>query len=201
MDFFHFEIKDIHGHTFDFEKLKGAKCFLIVNVASQWGLTKSNYTALSQIYAELAEEGLEILGFPCNQFGSQEPWPEEKVLEFVQKNFNVKFPMFSKIDVNEPGTHPLYQYLKNNKVFKHANELICKNEAIEDIPWNFAKFLVDKHGKVTHYYGPKVHPDNIVPDIKKHLSHWKKFETTDRSLWIAWVWCSKFDEHRMKKLI
>lgn len=100
MSFFSFAAKDIKGKTMNFELFKGKKCIVVVNVASQWGLTQSNYTQFSKMYSELAPKGLEILGFPCNQFGAQEPWTEDKVLEFVQSKFNVKFPMFSKIDVN-----------------------------------------------------------------------------------------------------
>lgn len=118
------------------------------------------------MYGDLSAQGLEIMGFPCNQFGAQEPWSEDKVLEFVQSKFNVSFPMFSKIEVNGPNTHEFYRYLKNNEVYKSQNLPICKEGKVENIPWNFAKFLVNKEGKVTGYYGPKVHPDEIRPHIE-----------------------------------
>lgn len=100
MSFFTFRAKDIAGKVINFDIFNKAKCFLIVNVASQCGLTNSNYRALEKVYEDYHDKGLEILGFPCNQFGAQEPWDEDEICEFVKNQYNVKFPMFSKVDVN-----------------------------------------------------------------------------------------------------
>lgn len=112
------------------------------------------------MYDEYHSKGLEILGFPCNQFGAQEPWTENKIAEFVKKEFNVKFPMFSKIDVNGANACDLYKYMKEN----------YKTEKVGDIEWNFAKFLLDRNGVVIKYFGPKVHPDKVRPFIEAELN-------------------------------
>lgn len=162
MNFFNISMKDITGKMINFNSFNQAKCFLIVNVASEWGLTKSNYTALSKMYEEYHSKGLEIFGFPCNQFGAQEPWSEDKIVEFVKKQFNVKFPMFSKVEVNGVNACDLYKYMKEN----------YKAEKIGDIQWNFAKFLLNRKGEVIKYFGPKVHPDELRPFIEAELNKW-----------------------------
>lgn len=99
------------------------------------------------------------MGFPCNQFGSQDPWEEGKIEEFVRDNYGVSFPMFAKIDVNGPHTHPLYQYIKD----------FGDGEFHKDLRWNFTKFLLDRNGHVVKRYEGKVEPDEMEPDIVKLL--------------------------------
>ena len=142
------------------EFLRNKKAFIFVNVASYWGLTASNYTQLEILYKTYASQGLEIFGFPCNQFGNQEPDSEEEIKNGVVAKYGITFPMFAKIEVNGPNTHPIYKYLKSNSTdFKN----------IDDISWNFAKFLVDSNGKVINYYNPKFAPKDMENDIKNLL--------------------------------
>lgn len=123
---------DIDGKEQDFEQYKG-NVFLIVNVASKWGQTKAGYTAMTRFDTTYRDKGLVVMGFPCNQFGGQEPGDEATIKAFVEKNFQSKFPMFSKVDVIGKDTHPVYTFLKS-----------CFPG---EITWNFAsKFLVDRNG-------------------------------------------------------
>lgn len=115
------------------------------------------------MHTELGPKGLEILGFPCNQFGAQEPGTEEEILNFASTTYGVKFPMFSKIDVNGGNAHNLYNFLKDNSELN-------KEGKTEDIPWNFAKFLVNKEGKVIKYYHPKVNPEEFRNVIEEELA-------------------------------
>jgi glutathione peroxidase len=128
---------------------------LIVNVASQCGFTPQ-YTGLEALHRKLHERGFSVLGFPCNQFGQQEPAGEDEIRHFCSQNYDVTFPMFAKIEVNGPRTHPLYQYLKRQQPG------ILGSEAIK---WNFTKFLVDRHGQVRKRYGSVDKPDSIEPDV------------------------------------
>ena len=146
------------------EFLPNKKAFIFVNVASSWGLTASNYTQLEKLYEQYSSEGLEIFGFPCNQFMSQESGSEEDIKKGVITDYGIKFPMFAKIDVNGSETHPIYAYLKSN-----TKELNLGNQTVQNIPWNFAKFLVDSNGKVIKYYNPKIEPNSMEDDIKKML--------------------------------
>jgi glutathione peroxidase len=137
------------------------KTVLIVNVASKCGLTPQ-YTALQQIYDRYADRGFEVLGFPCNQFGGQEPGSAEQIEDFCSLNYGVTFPMFEKIDVNGPDRHPLYDELvQTADVEGHDG----------DIRWNFEKFLIAPDGEVVARYSPMVVPDDprIVADIEANL--------------------------------
>lgn len=132
---------------------------MIVNVASQCGMANSNYTELSQLYEKYKQKGLEILAFPCNQFGAQEPGSNEQIKEFVCTRFKAEFPIFDKVDVNGDKTAPLYKHLKSRK-----GGLLG-----DSIKWNFSKFLVDKEGKVVDRYAPATSPLSIEKDLLKLL--------------------------------
>ena len=138
------------------------KTLLIVNVASKCGLTPQ-YTALQQVYDRYAERGFEVLGFPCNQFGGQEPGSADEIEEFCSVNYGVTFPMFEKIDVNGPDRHPLYDELtRTADVEGHDG----------DIRWNFEKFLISPDGEIVARYSPVVVPDDptIIADIEAQLA-------------------------------
>ncbi|MCO5611781.1 hypothetical protein L7F22_066040 [Adiantum nelumboides] len=144
-------VKDSKGNDVSLETYKG-KVLLIVNVASQCGLTTSNYTELSEIYSKYKDQGLEILAFPCNQFGGQEPGSNEEIQQFACTRFKAEYPIFDKVQVNGSNTSPLYKYLKSVKgggIFGDA------------IKWNFAKFLVNRDGEVVDRYAPTVAPSKI----------------------------------------
>ncbi|MCC7547642.1 MAG: glutathione peroxidase [Burkholderiales bacterium] len=136
------------------------KVLLIVNVASQCGLTPQ-YAGLEALYRRHHAAGLEVLGFPCNQFGSQEPASEPEIVQFCETRFGVSFPMFGKIDVNGPATHPLYAWLKSSEPGILGTE---------SIKWNFTKFLVSRDGKVIARYAPTSTPESIEPDIVAALA-------------------------------
>ncbi|KAF5729992.1 phospholipid hydroperoxide glutathione peroxidase [Tripterygium wilfordii] len=153
-----FTVKDARGNDVDLSKYKG-KVLLIVNVASQCGLTNSNYTELAQLYEKYKDQGLEILAFPCNQFGSQEPGTNEQIVEFACTRFKAEYPIFDKVDVNGANAAPIYKFLKSSK-----GELLG-----DGIKWNFAKFLVDKDGHVVDRYAPTTSPLSIEKDVKKLL--------------------------------
>ena len=146
------------------EFLPNNKAFIFVNVACFWALTSSNYTQLGVLYEKYSSKGLEIFCFPCNQFGAQEPNIETEIKKFVADGFGVKFQMFSKIEVNGPDTHPVYRFLKSN-----LPEMNLGNDTLKDIPWNFAKFLVDSNGKVIKFFMPKFAPQDMEDDILKLL--------------------------------
>ncbi len=128
-------------------------------------MTATNYDQLVILYKKYANEGLEILAFPCNQFMSQEPKSEAEIKKGVVAEYGVKFPMFAKIEVNGTNTHPVYQYLKSN-----SKDLNAGGNTLKNIPWNFAKFLVDSNGNVLNFYGPKVEPLSMESDIKNVLN-------------------------------
>lgn len=134
------------------------KALLIVNTASKCGFTPQ-YEDLQKLYNEYHKEGLEILAFPCDQFGNQEPGDNEDIQSFCQINYGLSFPVFGKIEVNGEGAHPLYKYLKGEK-----GGLLGSN-----IKWNFTKFLVDRKGNVVKRYAPTVKPLSMESDIKKIL--------------------------------
>jgi len=155
---FEFSALDIDGNEVSLEKYRGHVC-IIVNVASKWGFTAKNYQQFQAMYDELgASRGLRILGFPCNQFGSQEPGTNEEVKKFASESFGVTFDMFSKIDVNGDKAHPLWKYLKN----KQGGTLG------DFIKWNFSKFLIDKQGQPVKRYAPNVEPNEIKKDLTKY---------------------------------
>ncbi len=135
------------------------KVLLIVNTASQCGFTPQ-YKGLQEMYDKYKGKGLEILGFPCDQFGHQEPGSDAEIQSFCQVNFGVNFPLFKKIEVNGDGTHPVYQYLK-----KQAPGLLGKS-----IKWNFTKFLIDKQGNVIKRFAPMTPPEKLDKQIEELLS-------------------------------
>ncbi|KAG5070218.1 putative phospholipid hydroperoxide glutathione peroxidase [Glycine soja] len=145
-----FTVKDARGNNVNLADYKG-KVLLIVNVASQCGLTNSNYTELNQLYEKYKGKGLEILAFPCNQFGAQEPGTNEEIVEFACTRFKAEFPIFDKVDVNGDNAAPLYKFLKSSKGGLFG----------DSIKWNFSKFLVDKDGNVVDRYAPTTSPLSI----------------------------------------
>ncbi|KAI3453702.1 hypothetical protein Pfo_010365 [Paulownia fortunei] len=153
-----FTVKDAIGNDVDLRIYKG-KVLLIVNVASKCGLTNSNYTELTKLYEKYKDQGLEILAFPCNQFGSQEPGSNEEIQEFACTRFKAEYPIFDKIEVNGSNAAPLYKHLKSAKGGLFG----------DSIKWNFSKFLVDKEGRVVDRYAPTTSPLSIEKDIKKLL--------------------------------
>jgi len=135
------------------------KVLLIVNTASECGFTPQ-YAGLETLYQNLKSKGFVVLGFPCNQFGSQEPGDAAAIEQFCQVNFGVTFPMFAKIEVNGENTHPLYAYLK------HEAAGLLGTEAIK---WNFTKFLVDRDGQVVERYAPATKPEDLTQAIETLL--------------------------------
>jgi glutathione peroxidase len=132
------------------------KLLLIVNTASQCGLTPQ-YVGLERLYQTYNDEGFEVLGFPCNQFGQQEPDSSELIASFCQLNYGVSFPMFAKVQVNGRHTHPIFKLLK-----RQARGLFCSQR----IKWNFTKFLVAQNGQILKRYSPSTKPEMIEKDIK-----------------------------------
>ncbi len=153
-----FSVADIHGKQQKLDRYKD-KVMLVVNVASKCGFTPQ-YKGLEALYEKLHSRGLEVLGFPCNQFGAQEPGNEAEIAQFCDLNYGVTFPLFAKIDVNGSTAAPLYEYLKK------AKPGLLGSEAIK---WNFTKFLVDRKGNVVERYAPNVEPQAIADDIEKLL--------------------------------
>ena len=145
--------------------LKNKKAIMFVNVACSCGLTSNHYKQLQDLYSKYSSQGLEILGFPCNQFMKQESRIESEIKEYVSKKFNAQFPLFSKIEVNGKNTNAIYVYLKQN-----TPEFNDKTKGLKNIPWNFAKFLVDPTGTVIGYFGPSNDPNEMIPLIEKSLS-------------------------------
>jgi glutathione peroxidase len=155
-----FVVTDIDGKDVEMSKYKG-KVLLIVNVASACGLTTTNYKELAEIYSKYKGQDFEVLAFPCNQFGGQEPGSNEQIKEFACTRFKAEYPIFNKIDVNGSQEAPLYKFLKSQKGGGMLGD---------SIKWNFAKFLVDKNGNVVDRYAPTTPPSKIEKDIKKYLS-------------------------------
>jgi glutathione peroxidase len=156
-----FKMKSIDGKDVDLSKYKG-EVLLIVNVASKCGLTPQ-YEQLEAVYSKYKGQGFEVLGFPANQFGAQEPGTDAEIKQFCTTNFSVDFPMFSKIVVKGDGIHPLYSYLTS---------IDTEPEKAGDIKWNFEKFLVDRDGKVVKRFSPRVKPDapEVVEAIEAELA-------------------------------
>ena len=153
-----FELVNIDGEKVSLSEYKG-KSLLIVNVASKCGFT-NQYKGLEDIYLEYKGKGLEILGFPCNQFGSQEPGSDQEVKEFCSLTYQVSFPMFSKVEVNGDNASPLYNYLK---------EQLPGLMGSKAIKWNFTKFFIDKSGSPVRRFAPKDTPEKIIDSIKSLL--------------------------------
>ncbi|SFM81119.1 glutathione peroxidase [Nitrosomonas communis] len=151
-------VKKNDGSDMVLDKYRG-KVLLIVNVASQCGFTPQ-YEGLEALYRQYKEKGLEILGFPCNQFGRQEPGNDEEIKNFCSLNYDITFPLFAKIEVNGESAHPLYQYLKTKQ------KGILGTEAIK---WNFTKFLVDRNGQIVKRFAPKTTPAELEKEIKSLL--------------------------------
>ncbi len=152
-----FAAKTLAGKEQPLSDYRG-QVLLVVNTASKCGFTPQ-YEGLEKLYETLHPKGLTVLGFPCNQFGAQEPGSESEIGEFCQVNYGVSFPMFAKIDVNGAGAHPLYRYLKHEKRGLLGGR----------INWNFTKFLVDRAGKVVARYAPTTKPENLEGAVEKLL--------------------------------
>jgi len=152
-------VKTISGETQSLDAYRG-KTLLIVNVASQCGFTPQ-YSGLEALYRKYREQGLVVLGFPCNQFGRQEPGTESEIQQFCATTYDVTFPMFAKIDVNGAATHPLYELLKS------ARPGLLGTEAIK---WNFTKFLVNGRGDVVARYAPSDTPEKIEQAVARTLT-------------------------------
>lgn len=156
--FYNFKAKSIEGKEISMSQYKG-KVVLIVNTASKCGFTPQ-YEGLEVLYKKYESKGFVILGFPCNQFMSQEPGNEADIAKFCSLKYNVNFPMFAKIDVNGDNTHPLYKYLKT----------VLGGTMGNDVKWNFTKFLLDSNGKPVKRFAPTVKPEEITEDIEKLLA-------------------------------
>ena len=153
-----FTVDDIGGKPVRLDRYEG-DVLLIVNVSSQCGFTPQ-YEGLEALQQQFHKRGFDVLGFPCNQFGKQEPGSEAEIAQFCELNYHVTFPMFAKVDVNGDAAAPLYRHLKSTKPG------LLGSEAIK---WNFTKFLVDRKGKVLKRYAPNDTPESIAPDIEKAL--------------------------------
>lgn len=152
-----FTATDIRGQTVNFKDFQG-KVLLIVNTASKCGFTPQ-LAGLQDLHAKYHDKGLVVIGFPCNQFGNQEPDDEADIQEFCQINYGVDFLMMSKVDVNGDNAHPIFEFLK-------AEQGGILTDAIK---WNFTKFLVNKDGKVLDRYAPTTKPESLETDIQKAL--------------------------------
>ena len=153
-----FSAAAIDGTDTDLSQYDG-KVVLVVNTASQCGFT-GQYKGLQQLQDTYADQGLVVLGFPCDQFGNQEPGDEAEISEFCERNFGVTFPLFSKVDVNGDDAHPVYKWLREEK----------RGLLGEKIKWNFTKFLVGRDGQVVKRFGSTTKPEKIAPRIEKALA-------------------------------
>ena len=156
--FYELSVRDIRGKDLSLGRYRD-KVLLVVNTASKCGFTPQ-YQGLEDLYRKYRDRGLEILGFPCNQFGAQEPGSAEEIASFCAVNYGVTFPLFAKIDVNGDDTAPLYRHLKK------AKPGLLGSEAIK---WNFTKFLVDRRGRVVGRYASTASPESLRADIEKLL--------------------------------
>jgi len=158
MSIYDFSAKLNNGSDQSLAAYKG-KVLLIVNTASKCGFTPQ-YKGLQELYGKYHDRGLEVLGFPCDQFGHQEPGNDDEIKSFCELNYGVSFPLFSKIEVNGDSAHPLYKFLKGEKggILSDA------------IKWNFTKFLVDKQGNVVERFAPTTTPEKIAADIEGELA-------------------------------
>ena len=153
-----FEVTTNRGETLDLATKQG-KVLLVVNTASKCGFTPQ-YDGLEKLYQDFKDKDFEVLGFPCNQFGAQEPGNADEIAEFCKVNFGVTFPLMAKIDVNGPDASPLYDWMKSEKKGVMGSK---------SIKWNFTKFLIDREGNVVKRYGPQDTPRMIAKDIEKLL--------------------------------
>lgn len=155
---FDIEVKTISGETKTMGDYQG-KVLLIVNTASKCGFTPQ-FEGLQKLYGDFHEQGLEVLGFPCNQFLSQDPGSNDEISQFCSLNYGVDFPMFAKLEVNGPDTHPLFQYLKSRAKGVMGSERI---------KWNFTKFLINREGDVVKRYPPTAKPEELRSDVEQLL--------------------------------
>ena len=158
-EFFELEANSLQGKTIAMSEFKD-KVILVVNTASKCGFTYQ-YEGLQALYDKFKDQGLVILGFPCNQFGEQEKGDSGEIQEFCQINYGVSFPMFEKIEVNGPNTHPIFEFLKRNKKGFLGSE---------KIKWNFTKFLLSPEGEVVERFGSLTKPEKIAPKIEALVS-------------------------------
>ena len=158
MSIYDIEVTTIDGNKKKMDAYRG-KTLLVVNVASKCGFTPQ-YAGLQRLYDDYKDKGLVVLGFPCDQFGHQEPGSESEIQNFCSTNYSVTFPMFAKINVNGADTHPLYSYLKSEKKGVLGSE---------SIKWNFTKFLVNSNGEVVKRYASRDTPESISNDLKSIL--------------------------------
>lgn len=156
-NFYQFTARSLQGKEISMDTFKG-KVVLVVNTASKCGLTPQ-YEGLENLYEKFKERGFVILGFPCNQFGNQEPGTDKEISEGCLINYGVSFPMFSKIEVNGENAHPIFKYLKNK-----LHSFISKS-----IKWNFTKFLIDRDGVPVKRFSPTTVPEKLIADIEKLL--------------------------------
>jgi|TARA_Y100000996_G_scaffold322688_1_gene258746 Glutathione peroxidase len=157
-DIYNIEVRDSANSNISMSDFSG-KTLLIVNVASKCGLT-TQYKGLQKLYDDYKDRNFIVLGFPCNQFGGQEPGTDQEIGEFCDINYSVTFPIFSKIKVNGPEAHPLFKILKSDKpgIFR-----------TQSIKWNFTKFLINSNGKIVERFSPRVEPRHIRKEIEKIL--------------------------------
>ena len=158
MTVYDFKARTIDGRDVSLAEYKG-KVLLIVNVASRCGFTPQ-FRGLEELHEQFGKNGFEVLGLPCNQFGNQEPGSEADIKGFCDLQFGIRFPLFSKIEVNGPGAHPLYEFLKKSK----PGVLGTKR-----IKWNFTKFLIDRNGRPIKRYSPQTTPTAIEKDVQAAL--------------------------------
>jgi|TARA_B110000881_G_scaffold160850_1_gene143844 glutathione peroxidase len=154
---YQFNFSQLDGEEVSLSKFKG-KAILVVNTASFCGLTY-HYTGLEKLYQEYKEKGLVIIGFPCNQFGKQEPGTSEEINDFCNLNYDVTFPMSTKVDVNGKNAHPLFRYLKNE----------LKGTLTNNVKWNFTKFLIDRDGVPFKRFSSTIEPEDISSSINEVL--------------------------------
>ncbi|WP_227935500.1 glutathione peroxidase [Alkalihalobacillus deserti] len=168
-----------NGKEISLEQYKG-NVLLIVNTASKCGLTPQ-YEELENLNGKYKDNGFSVLGFPCNQFGGQEPGTDDEISGFCALNYNVTFPLFKKIEVNGENAHPLYQYLvkqapedanldKNSRLYQHLRSNSPELLEGSAVKWNFTKFLIDRDGNVVKRYAPTTNPEDIAKDIEILLS-------------------------------
>ena len=158
MSFYEYSAKLNNGRVKKLRDYRG-KVLLVVNTASQCGFTPQ-YKGLQELYARYKDRGFAVLGFPCDQFGHQEPGDDAEIRSFCELNYGVDFPLFSKIEVNGNGAHPVYKFLRSEK-----GGLLG-----DAIKWNFTKFLIDKQGNVIDRYAPMTPPETIARDIERELA-------------------------------
>jgi glutathione peroxidase len=178
MNAYDFSVKTADGGTRDLRDYAG-QVLLIVNVASECGFTPQ-YAGLEALYRDRKDRGLQILGFPCNQFGAQEPGSDADIQQFCATTYDVTFPVFGKIEVNGPGADPLYGYLRTQapgefgpaagRLYEHVRNTRPEAIGTNEVKWNFTKFLVDREGNVAGRYEPTVTPEDLGSDLDALLA-------------------------------